>query len=544
MFLMSSAFAENAFNLQVGYDKKENLISVNGSTEQEKEKVLLYVIKPGHNIEGLHDDNISERLYTIVQTETDANGKFSFSVKWNETLPGGEYTFAVSADKTAAEPANRQLNYYLIGNDTKQAAIEAVNSAADAESMAAAISKCDLELDLSGYGDITKLASKLLKLKGGNTLSYDEIVSACRKSVFYCNIDDSDVSKEMLENYFNEEDIPENYSMRKDEAAKLMNIVEKEEILSDEQVLALMNVCGIIADINASGREELIEKLEKHKDVIGIGTVDEYKKYCSMPKDDKIKFNIALVNKEYTSLSQIKEAFVKRSAEYKPEDSNSGSNGGGSSGGSSGGGSKKTPSVSVPIINTGEIKKAEDEYKITFDDLTDYEWAREAVEALAKKKYIDGTSKGVFSPEQNISREQLVKMLVNIFEIESSDKDCAFSDCGKSEWYYPYICAAVEKGIVTGITEDTFGVEMPVTREDLCTMAMRVIKLKEITLNYGAGVDFADAEEISDYAAEAVRELSDGGIINGSDGIFNPKSSATRAEAAVILYRIIQMEEK
>ena len=56
---------------------------------------------------------------------------------------------------------------------------------------------------------------------------------------------------------------------------------------------------------------------------------------------------------------------------------------------------------------------------------------------------------------------------------------------------------------------------------------------------------FSDADEISDYAKDAVEKLSAAGIINGDEsGKFNPKQSATRAETAKILWMTIQNCEK
>ena len=54
-------------------------------------------------------------------------------------------------------------------------------------------------------------------------------------------------------------------------------------------------------------------------------------------------------------------------------------------------------------------------------------------------------------------------------------------------------------------------------------------------------INFTDADSIAEYAAEAVDTLQQAGIINGmEDGSFAPAATATRAQAAKILYTFCQ----
>jgi hypothetical protein len=53
-------------------------------------------------------------------------------------------------------------------------------------------------------------------------------------------------------------------------------------------------------------------------------------------------------------------------------------------------------------------------------------------------------------------------------------------------------------------------------------------------------MSFTDEQEISDYAAEAVRFVSGTGIMIGYDGRFDPKRTASRQEMAVMLYRLLE----
>ena len=71
-------------------------------------------------------------------------------------------------------------------------------------------------------------------------------------------------------------------------------------------------------------------------------------------------------------------------------------------------------------------------------------------------------------------------------------------------------------------------------------MAYRAIQKAGITLNAEQAAAFHDAQDIAGYAKEAVTAMHQAGIINDAgNGTFNPQGTATRAEAAVILYQLL-----
>jgi len=53
---------------------------------------------------------------------------------------------------------------------------------------------------------------------------------------------------------------------------------------------------------------------------------------------------------------------------------------------------------------------------------------------------------------------------------------------------------------------------------------------------------FADADMVASYAVESIAKLVRMGLITGSDGRINPLGNTTRAEAAVLLYRVYNMK--
>ena len=176
------------------------------------------------------------------------------------------------------------------------------------------------------------------------------------------------------------------------------------------------------------------------------------------------------------------------------------------------------------------------EEKELFTDIEDYTWAKEEIETLYEKGIISGDGNGTFSPERNVSREEFVKMLVVAANL-TEQNHYNFADVATDNWAYPYIMKAVTAGIVNGISETEFGVENSISREDMATLAARVLGYSEIVQT---SEEFTDIDEISEYAKSSVLLMKEKEIIKGyDDGSFRPKALSTRAEAAVIICRIL-----
>lgn len=176
-----------------------------------------------------------------------------------------------------------------------------------------------------------------------------------------------------------------------------------------------------------------------------------------------------------------------------------------------------------------------------FSDLDGVEWALDGIVYLAEKEIVQGAD-GKFFPQRNVTREELVKMLVNAFNIQGSGNIvCAFDDVQSEDWYYPYVLSAVSGGIVRGVEPTRFGAGEDITREQLAVMIYRCLSSEKISMNIDEkSLNFLDESNISEYALTAVQTLSALGIIRGNEeNRFQPSAPATRAETAVMLYRVI-----
>ena len=150
------------------------------------------------------------------------------------------------------------------------------------------------------------------------------------------------------------------------------------------------------------------------------------------------------------------------------------------------------------------------------------------------------TIRKIFAPKDMVTRAEFVKMLVCAFEIHNTDAVSDFADCSNDAWYDSYVASAAEKGIVNGDTDGNFGVGRNITREDMSVLVYRILKSEKGFTAQSTGEVFDDNESISDYAAEGIYALKNAGYVNGvGNNLFKPKNYCTRAEAAVIIYNVI-----
>lgn len=275
--------------------------------------------------------------------------------------------------------------------------------------------------------------------------------------------------------------------------------------------------------------------------------VIEYYNEESISDIDLLKYSSLSQGKQATVLQKFKTNHGETPEQAKEKfsdavnaamvNNNTSSNGGGS--GYGGGSSKKNtvPSVAIFKNEIDAVKKPEKEENIMFSDVSDEHWAYESITGLADNGVVNGKGNNLFKPDGLLTREEFVKMVVASLGLNVADTKTNFADVAESEWYAPYICAAVEADLINGVSENEFGVGKFITREDVAVIISRAFKLEKKLIKK----QFKDISHISDYALEAVELLVGNGIIDGfDDGSFLPKNNATRAQIAKLLWTTLQ----
>src|SRR5690606_11548220 len=115
-----------------------------------------------------------------------------------------------------------------------------------------------------------------------------------------------------------------------------------------------------------------------------------------------------------------------------------------------------------------------------------------------------------------------------------------FRDVPASAYYYDELRTAKQLGIAAGTGDGAFQPAAPITRQDMMVLTVRALEAAGRSLPSGSPLTaYADADLVADYAKDSVTALAASGIIAGKSGNrIAPQDHLTRAEAAVILYRI------
>ena len=178
-----------------------------------------------------------------------------------------------------------------------------------------------------------------------------------------------------------------------------------------------------------------------------------------------------------------------------------------------------------------------------FSDVAADAWYADAVTYVRDNGLMSGTSDTTFTPGGTMTRGMLVTTLYRMAGsplLENEDLGYPFADVPGDAWYADGVYWARLAGVVGGYSEDQFGPDDPVTREQIAVILWRYAGSPAAE----SGTDFADEGSISAYAAQAVDWARTNGIVNGVEGNrFLPQSSATRAQVATILRNYLTMEE-
>lgn len=176
----------------------------------------------------------------------------------------------------------------------------------------------------------------------------------------------------------------------------------------------------------------------------------------------------------------------------------------------------------------------------SFEDLGEHSWASQAIEILAAKGIIAGTTDTHFAPSANIKRADFLMMLVNSLGLAAEPK-AGFEDVNSGDYYYEAVGIAYALGIANGVENNRFEPQAEITRQDMMTLTARALRLQGIvqaSASSAALGQFTDQSSVSAYAAESVAQMVQEGVIQGDGASLKPLQNATRAETAVIMYRI------
>lgn len=190
------------------------------------------------------------------------------------------------------------------------------------------------------------------------------------------------------------------------------------------------------------------------------------------------------------------------------------------------------------------IKKVLINDRVKYTDLEVVSWAQDAVNGLAVSDVFKGVNGTSFEPSKQITRAQFLGWLVRTLGVASDHTTDHFSDVASDNLYNKEIAIAKALKLTTGVGDNRFNPDGLITRQDMMVLTNRALSTLGMVKNSESVSNtildnFGDRIDIADYAKKSVAVLVNEGFIKGYDGNMNPTGNATRAEAAVLLDRIL-----
>lgn len=548
VLICSVGFAAEASVQTVKYDTENEILTVKGSAGSKMQSISLEVLKGAVTAEQFDFANAEERFDMLVyadETRSADDGGWQFSFGF----PADSKRHIIRI-RTGINGEIEQRSIVAATNSEFETAMEMMNSAgsndiSDVLKQCVGILGLDCDtLETLPDKNCDAMALRILnerdKQQNKVFAGYEQLEAVFNENlaVECVNVADGSNIAAVLEKY------KEYFAYKNGKSYQIF-----EGLSADGQKNVYTNLAkadyGTPAAVDAAfsletvrvrlaalrGYDELYDVLPQCADALEANI----SKYTVLSKENQLKVCSEII----TSLSgkdvtkESLETIVSSAAEKYSSSGGSGGIGGG--GGSSSGGTAKTPSIGFAAPNEPY------EAVTVFDDLGGVSWARESIEALARRGVINGKADKIFAPNDTVTREEFVKMVVLALNITAEDTSCDFTDVRDDAWYKEYVGKAVRSGLVNGRGDGTFGVGESITRQDIAVILWNGIKSKAESKS---AAEFIDNDDVSDYAKEAVNAMRYLNIIDGyDDNTFRPNNAATRAEAAKLLYKAVQITE-
>lgn len=190
-----------------------------------------------------------------------------------------------------------------------------------------------------------------------------------------------------------------------------------------------------------------------------------------------------------------------------------------------------------PIVSY--VKPTEGVLPVT--DVTASDWFYDDVAFAYSEGLFAGTSDTTFSPNAAMTRAMLVTVLYRLEGEPSVSGRSSFPDVQADSYYEDAVIWAASHEIVNGTSTSTFSPDQNVTREQMAAILYRYAQYKGYHTAASAGLDsFSDHAGVSGYAVAPLQWTVAEKLIGGSDGALMPTSNATRAQVAAILHRFVE----
>lgn len=180
-------------------------------------------------------------------------------------------------------------------------------------------------------------------------------------------------------------------------------------------------------------------------------------------------------------------------------------------------------SAIVPVASAAEFQ----------DAASISSWAKEAVQFLTDKGYIQGDEKGNFNPAGTLTRAEAAEILSKALDLKATGTE-DFSDVSENDWFYNAVLATSPE-LFDGMGNGKFEPKAQLTREQAAKVIVQGYQLTgKADLS-----QFADASKASKWAVSYLETAVENGVINGKGSLLAPQDKISREEFATMVKRTI-----
>lgn len=180
-----------------------------------------------------------------------------------------------------------------------------------------------------------------------------------------------------------------------------------------------------------------------------------------------------------------------------------------------------------------------------FIDINEGDWFEDSVQYVYDNGIMTGLDSDIFGPAESLQRSQFATI---IWRMEGSPKEAyedMYPDVPEDKFYTQAVLWGTQAGVLTGYAEGIFGPDDQITREQMVTIMFRYAKIKGYDVSKRDDLaTFPDADSVSGFAKDAVSWAVAEGLIQGDNGKLNPLGTTNRAQAVAVIERFKENIEK
>lgn len=177
----------------------------------------------------------------------------------------------------------------------------------------------------------------------------------------------------------------------------------------------------------------------------------------------------------------------------------------------------------------------------SFRDVKPGSWYYASVDYVASNGLMSGTDSTTFSPASILSRAMLAQILYAISGSPSAP-DSSFSDAASGDWFYNAVSWASDNGLMNGVGGGRFSPNQNLTRQQLALILFQYANMERASTEERANLEgYSDQASVAAWGREALEwAVAEGLISSRGNNMLAPNESVTRAECACVLRAFLE----